>query len=378
MHGLNLDPVPIDDIVESVRKFRYEYGFSHILFSFPSVYDKTESGWTGLDIQATALMSRTSNFQDSVDAVQPLDLRGLKSSDILEFSIERHDAIRLAKLGVLAFYIHKKENPKKRKSRLYISPLLRRLVNRLTFAIVPIPRPWDGVHSSIPIVQAMADVCQNISNDSEEGIGLPQYFWIQPKPSLELDEKHTRWQNPIVREQVLERANYICVSCGNALSLKGGSPINLVNSELTTPVREIRKLSVDHRLPRLLGGSDKPSNYLAMCEDCNSSKGNKLPIGLTIEDINNLDVPQLGSTAILNESTHSKKQSEREITKTEVNQSYHRAIYRCSICVIDIILTAYDETQKAVNVDTVHFGSELPCTLCGTKLLNPEFFTIDD
>lgn len=34
--------------------------------------------------------------------------------------------------------------------------------------------------------------------------------------------------------------------------------------------------TVDHVIPRSLGGRDRPSNYVAACHPCNTGKGSKL------------------------------------------------------------------------------------------------------
>lgn len=45
-------------------------------------------------------------------------------------------------------------------------------------------------------------------------------------------------------------------------------------------------ITVDHVIPRTLGGTDHPSNLVASCDDCNAGKTSALPGGPTVEDVN--------------------------------------------------------------------------------------------
>lgn len=45
-------------------------------------------------------------------------------------------------------------------------------------------------------------------------------------------------------------------------------------------------ITVDHVIPRTLGGTDHPSNLVASCDDCNAGKTSSLPGGATVEDVN--------------------------------------------------------------------------------------------
>lgn len=60
------------------------------------------------------------------------------------------------------------------------------------------------------------------------------------------------------RKAVYERDNYTCVKCG----------LNMRD----TP----ELLTVDHKLPRSKGGSNRRRNLQTMCPDCNKQKGNKI------------------------------------------------------------------------------------------------------
>lgn len=45
-------------------------------------------------------------------------------------------------------------------------------------------------------------------------------------------------------------------------------------------------ITVDHVVPRTLGGTDDPSNLVASCDDCNAGKTSSLPGGSTVQDVN--------------------------------------------------------------------------------------------
>ncbi len=58
-----------------------------------------------------------------------------------------------------------------------------------------------------------------------------------------------------VRTLVFRRDGYVCVECGQD---------------------DVRKLTVDHKIPVHFGGGDDPSNLITRCRPCNSSKGKEL------------------------------------------------------------------------------------------------------
>lgn len=62
----------------------------------------------------------------------------------------------------------------------------------------------------------------------------------------------TEWKK--TRLQILERDNYTCGYCGNEAT------------------------SVDHILPRALGGTHDPGNLIACCTPCNSRKQDRVMI----------------------------------------------------------------------------------------------------
>lgn len=76
---------------------------------------------------------------------------------------------------------------------------------------------------------------------------------------------------PGKRQKVYERDGYKCVACGED---------------------DIEKLTLDHKIPRSKGGSNRFENLQTMCGDCNSRKGNKLPEGARIRwPVNEISVP---------------------------------------------------------------------------------------
>lgn len=43
------------------------------------------------------------------------------------------------------------------------------------------------------------------------------------------------------------------------------------------PIQHTDQVTIDHVVPRTLGGPDHIDNYVLCCKTCNSRKGNKLP-----------------------------------------------------------------------------------------------------
>jgi HNH endonuclease len=64
-----------------------------------------------------------------------------------------------------------------------------------------------------------------------------------------------------LRFEILRRDGFRCRYCRNGETL----------------------LTVDHVTPRVLGGTDAPSNLVACCDDCNTGKASTLPGGATID-----------------------------------------------------------------------------------------------
>ena len=68
-----------------------------------------------------------------------------------------------------------------------------------------------------------------------------------------------------LRYEILRRDNHACRYCG-----------------ATAPGA---KLNVDHVIPQALGGSDKPTNLVTSCADCNAGKTSSMPNALTVADV---------------------------------------------------------------------------------------------
>lgn len=68
-----------------------------------------------------------------------------------------------------------------------------------------------------------------------------------------------------LRYEILRRDNHACRYCG-----------------ATAPTV---KLNVDHVIPQALGGSDKPTNLVTACADCNSGKTSSLPNATPVADV---------------------------------------------------------------------------------------------
>lgn len=72
------------------------------------------------------------------------------------------------------------------------------------------------------------------------------------------------------RYEVLRRDNHACRYCGG--------------------IAPDVKLTVDHVMPKALGGSDDPSNLVAACRDCNFGKASTSPDAATVEQVNEDDI----------------------------------------------------------------------------------------
>lgn len=67
------------------------------------------------------------------------------------------------------------------------------------------------------------------------------------------------------RYEVLRRDNHACRYCGG--------------------IAPDVKLTVDHVMPKALGGSDDPSNLVAACRDCNYGKASTMPDDPLVADV---------------------------------------------------------------------------------------------
>ena len=74
-----------------------------------------------------------------------------------------------------------------------------------------------------------------------------------------------------MRKRIHERDSYTCQGCGLV-----GWPVKCKRGFVYhTPIERVY-LSVDHFIPRSVGGSDHPSNLRTLCTDCNTVKGTRI------------------------------------------------------------------------------------------------------
>lgn len=72
-----------------------------------------------------------------------------------------------------------------------------------------------------------------------------------------------------IRFPIFDRDDYRCYLCNN--KVKPGSKRNRKGFRLAT---------LDHYIPRSLGGSDDAENLRTCCDKCNTKKGNMLPVDI--------------------------------------------------------------------------------------------------
>lgn len=116
-----------------------------------------------------------------------------------------------------------------------------------------------------PVVRACANT-PDLVRTSREGTTHANYrpdaFRVEPR-------RCHRWELMAVskrlRFEILRRDNYTCRYCGD-------SPPDV-------------KLTVDHVMPRALGGTDDPSNLVAACGPCNSGKSSATPDAPVVIDV---------------------------------------------------------------------------------------------
>lgn len=101
-------------------------------------------------------------------------------------------------------------------------------------------------------------------------IGRLLYPCSRKKAKKLVDKDHAEWldersivlimtksEKQKIRNEVLDRDNYICQYCGEKL-----------DEETAT---------VDHVIPKSKGGSSYPENMVCSCQECNLEKGNMMP-----------------------------------------------------------------------------------------------------
>lgn len=73
------------------------------------------------------------------------------------------------------------------------------------------------------------------------------------------------WITPKRRHAIYARDEWKCYLCGDQLSLDA-------------PANDPKELTLDHVLPRSLGGSHDSENLRTACRTCNVLKSNKMPM----------------------------------------------------------------------------------------------------
>lgn len=89
-----------------------------------------------------------------------------------------------------------------------------------------------------------------------------------------------------LRYEILRRDNHACRYCG-----------------ATAPQV---KLNVDHVIPQALGGSDKPTNLVTSCADCNAGKTSSMPGAMVVADV---DQETFRRAAALNRDAERRRQA---------------------------------------------------------------------
>jgi 5-methylcytosine-specific restriction endonuclease McrA len=59
-----------------------------------------------------------------------------------------------------------------------------------------------------------------------------------------------------LKKKVLKRDGFLCFYCGDKL--------------------DDRDATIDHKIPKIMGGTDEETNLVCCCGQCNSLKGNKI------------------------------------------------------------------------------------------------------
>jgi hypothetical protein len=76
----------------------------------------------------------------------------------------------------------------------------------------------------------------------------------------------SKWLKPSTRRRIYERDEYKCVWCS--------APIVSIANPAHLPAGT-RQATVDHVVPRMRGGSNRPSNLITCCAGCNAKRGHR-------------------------------------------------------------------------------------------------------
>ena len=272
--------VLVDNVESEVRDLRRVYDLSHILFVFPSAKFESDDGWSDTSGLFSGLLARVETKRDvPFDRPVTLEVNGMLHG--LEVEVSSADSRRLANWAILTLRRRKKGYA------ISFSPRIRGLLNsNVSFGVVSIPRFWEGSSVNIHIVQALQDTSRELSE-----VKLPRNYWLTTSGDVLEELEETDEIGPHrndVKLALLERQGWKCNNCGNSLRFSG-SEINqqlpkMLDSRLRLPAAPARPATVDHSLPKKATGSNRLSNYRAVCLACNREKASDLPYGLTATD----------------------------------------------------------------------------------------------
>ena len=101
----------------------------------------------------------------------------------------------------------------------------------------------------------------------------PQIFPYNLIEEVSINELHTRFSTH-PRLSVFAQKGCVCVTCGKVGTrlIKGVDKGGGKHWDVYTD--DLLPITVDHIIPRSLGGPDHMDNYQPMCSPCNSRKGN--------------------------------------------------------------------------------------------------------
>lgn len=101
----------------------------------------------------------------------------------------------------------------------------------------------------------------------------PQFFKYTLSDELPISDLQTKFSNHR-RLSVFTQKGCVCVTCGRVGTrlFKGVDSGGGIHTDLYTD--DLVPLTVDHIIPKSLGGEDHIDNYQPMCFPCNNKKGN--------------------------------------------------------------------------------------------------------
>jgi 5-methylcytosine-specific restriction endonuclease McrA len=83
--------------------------------------------------------------------------------------------------------------------------------------------------------------------------------------------------HPESRDQLFRMSKMICPICGAKPNGKFTTTVKKKQALEALRGRVENYMTIDHILPRCLGGSNSRFNFIAVCAECNEFKGNRHP-----------------------------------------------------------------------------------------------------